>query len=84
MVPSAGAEGNIVIDDHDIRSLLTWRYTTPLLPNPGARPGGPVVLARRGVARSRNPIDRAVWPRNFVRIEHEKLLYTQDIATRPA
>ncbi|CAA7264994.1 unnamed protein product [Cyclocybe aegerita] len=73
------AEGDIVIDDNHIFSLLGWRYTNPLIPINVPSVPGTVALTRRGVARSRNLIDRAVWPANFVHVEDEKLKYNQHI-----
>lgn len=71
-------EGDIEIEDKHVFSLLGWRYTNPLVPTsvPGS-PGisDPNISTRRGVARNRNHIDRAVWPTNFIHIEDEKLSY---------
>ncbi|CAA7264598.1 unnamed protein product [Cyclocybe aegerita] len=78
------AAGDIVLDDKDIFAMLVYRWTNPRVPISDPSIPGPVVLARRSAARSLNLIDRAVWPANFVHVEHEKLRYNQVITTSAA
>ncbi|KAI0674391.1 hypothetical protein C8Q78DRAFT_591201 [Trametes maxima] len=73
------AARDVEIDDFDIRSLICWRYTNPLvrIDSDTDVVSGAIIATRRSLERTHNFIDRAVWPAGFTHEEHPKLLYNQ-------